>query len=258
MVAASFNVNGVRARLQIVLDWLAAVQPDVLCLQETKVQDEDFPADQFAAASYHVAFHGQKSYNGVAILSKTPPEDVRTGFSSGAHADQARLISGRLGATRVVNTYVPQGAEVGSEKFAYKLSWLAELEQELAELLAVEEQVLWVGDMNIAPDDRDVFDPDKYRGAVGFHPDEHEALRKLAALGFEDVFRRHNQDGGEFTFWDYRLPASLKRNLGWRIDHIMASEGLAAWSRRCWIDREPRALDKPSDHTPICAEFDLQ
>lgn len=257
MIVASFNANSIRARLQIVLNWLRDVEPDVLCLQETKVEDGDFPAEEIRGAGYHVAFHGQKSYNGVAILSKQAPTDVQTGFSSGVHADQARLISARVGTLTVVNAYVPQGAEVGSERFAYKLAWLGDLRGEIEARWLGDELLLWMGDLNIAPDDRDVFDPDKYRGAVGFHPDEHRALADIMALGFADVFRKHVPDAGQFTFWDYRLPGSVKRNLGWRIDHIMATEPLAGLSRRAWIDKTPRELPKPSDHTPVCAELEL-
>jgi len=257
MKVASFNVNGVRARLQIVLDWLTAEQPDIVCAQETKVQDKDFPAAAFEEVGYHVAFQGQKSYNGVAIFTREPLDDVQTGFLDGSFAEDARLIAGRLGDVHIVNTYVPQGQEVASEKFEYKLAWLAKLREEFAERFTPTDTVLWMGDVNIARDARDLYDPEAFAGEVSFHPDEHKALDAIMEWGFTDIFRKHVEDDGEYSFFDYRLPNALKRNLGWRVDHIMATASLAETSVRAWIDREPRALEKPSDHTPICAEFDL-
>lgn len=257
MVIASFNVNGIRSRLQILTDWLAATGPDVVCLQETKVQDHDFPRDALVAAGYQVAFAGQKSYNGVAILSREPAEDVRAGFSDGAFAEEARIITARIHGIRVVNTYVPQGQAVGSEKFVRKLLWMERLGAELDGFGAPAEPILWLGDLNVARDSRDVFDPQEFAGEVGFHPDEQAALEALLARGFTDVFREHVPDGGHYTFWDYRIPNGFKRNMGWRIDYIMACGGLAGKCAEAWIDAEPRRLEKPSDHTPVCARFEL-
>ncbi|MBP8954391.1 MAG: exodeoxyribonuclease III [Armatimonadetes bacterium] len=255
MIVASFNVNGIRARLEILLNWLATAKPDVVCLQETKVQDADFPVAALNEAGYQVAYHGQKSYNGVAILSRQGLEDVRLGFSDGSHPDDARLITARVGNIGVINTYVPQGQAVGSEKFAYKLDWLRTLRRELDRRWKPDEPVVWVGDLNVARDDRDVYDPEALRGEVCFHPDEQEALNFVMQWGMEDVFRRHVEEGGQFSFFDYRIPNGFKRKMGWRVDHVMASSVLAERSVRAWIDLAPRALDKPSDHTPICAEF---
>jgi len=257
MKAASFNVNGIRARLQILTDWLTSQQPDVLCLQETKVQDKDFPVAAFDEVGYHVAYHGQKSYNGVAILSREPLCDVTMGFADGQYAEDARLIRGRLGDVSIIDTYVPQGQDVESDKFRYKLQWVAKLAEEIVADHSPDQQVLWVGDLNIARDDRDIYDPEAFRGQVCFHPKEHEALEALVQWGFVDVFRKHVQEGEQYTFFDYRLPNGFKRNLGWRVDHIMATRPLADLSSEAWIDKEPRGLPKPSDHTPICARFEL-
>ena len=255
MIVASFNVNGIRARLGILLDWLATTRTDIVCLQETKVQDTDFPLGALEDAGYQVAFHGQKSYNGVAILSRHPVQESRFGFSDGRHPEDARLVCARIAGITVINTYVPQGQAVGSEKFAYKLDWLRSLRAELDATLTPDQPVIWVGDLNVARDDRDVHDPVALRGEVCFHPDEQAALEHVMGWGMQDVFRRHVPDPGQFSFFDYRVPNAVKRGIGWRVDHIMASRAVAEKSSRAWIDLAPRLLEKPSDHTPICAEF---
>jgi len=252
MKIASFNVNSVRARLPIVLDWLRAQRPDMLCLQETKVQDKDFPADAFADVGYHVAFRGQKSYNGVAIVSNEPLEDVDYGLDG---QDEARLIRGRLGDLHVVNTYVPQGHEVGSDKWQYKLEWFDRLAKLFTECYKTAELLLWMGDLNVAPEDRDVYDPKRLAGEVCFHPDEQAALQKVKDWGFVDVFRLHCDEAKQFSFFDYRMPRAVERRLGWRLDHILATRPLADRSTAAYIDLDPRVLPKPSDHTPIVAEF---
>lgn len=252
MKAASFNVNSVRARLPIVLDWLRAQRPDVLCLQETKAQDKDFPADAFADAGYQVAFRGEKSYNGVAIVSKEPLEDVDYGLDG---QDEARLIRGRLGDLHVVNTYVPQGHEVGSDKWQYKLEWFGRLGELFRGRYKTTDLLLWMGDLNVAPEDRDVYDPERLAGEVCFHPDEQAALQKVKDWGFVDVFRRHCDEAKQFSFFDYRMPKAVERRLGWRLDHILATGPLTERSTAAYIDLDPRVLPKPSDHTPIVAEF---
>lgn len=254
-LVATFNCNGIRARMPILLDWLAANSPDVLCLQETKVQDKDFPAGPLEEAGYRAAYWGQKSYNGVAILSRVAPEEVWRGFDDGGEEDQARLVSARFGDRWVVNTYIPQGREVGSEHFAYKLEFFARLGRWFGERFDPRQEVLWCGDLNVAPADLDVHDPDKLRGHVCFHPDEQAALAETMGWGFSDLFRRHHPDQRQFTFWDYRVPRGFKRDIGWRIDHIMVTAPLAAASVDCWVDPEPRGLVKPSDHTFLVAEF---
>jgi exodeoxyribonuclease-3 len=254
MKVASFNVNSLRVRLPLVLEWLAENQPDVLAVQETKVQDEDFPGEAFDKAGYNYAFKGQKSYNGVALFSKGRMKNVRRGFSE-EPKDEPRLISAEIAGITIVNTYVPQGQSPDSEKFQYKLKWFKRLRSYFQQNFKPDEPVLWVGDFNIAPEARDVYDAEALLGHVCFHPQVHEALREVMDWGFVDVFRMHCKEAGQYTFWDYRLSNSFNRNLGWRIDHIMATMPLAEKCTACYIDKNPRVAEKPSDHTPIIAEF---
>jgi exodeoxyribonuclease-3 len=255
---ATFNANSIRARQGIILDWLAAESPDVLCVQETKVQDADFPSDAYRAAGYASAFIGQKSYNGVAMLSRAPLDNVMRGLGDGAEEpEQARLIAGACRGVPIVNTYVPQGFEPGTDKFTYKLEWLQRLESFFTKHFSPDKPLIWTGDFNIAPAPQDVYDPDKMRGSCGFHPDEHAALERLRAWGFTDIFRKFVPEAQQYTFWDYRLRGGLSRNLGWRIDHIWATAPLAEQAARAWIDTAPRKLEKPSDHTFLIAEFDI-
>ncbi len=255
--AATFNANSIRSRLDIIVEWLSAERPDVLCVQETKAQDKDFPLEAIADAGWHVVFRGEKSYNGVAILSREVAENVAYGFDDGGPADEARLIRARFGSVDVVNTYVPQGQAVDSPVFAYKLEWFARLRRLFEKRYSADSHVLWMGDLNVAPEPRDVYDAKHLAGSVCFHPDEQAALRMVMDWGLVDVFRMHNAQAGEYSFWDYRVPNAVKRNIGWRLDHIIATKSLAAVSRRVAIDREPRLLVKPSDHTFVIAEFDI-
>lgn len=257
MKCATFNVNSIRARLPRLLEWLGENSPDILCLQETKVQDKDFPVEPLKEAGYHTSFRGQKSYNGVAILSRSPMEPVDP-FPALGQEGEARLVMGKWGDLLVVNAYVPQGVEVGSEKFQYKLSWLEGLGDYIASTCDPRAPLLVAGDFNVALEPEDVFDPKGMAGGVGFHPDEQARLRRLLDWGLVDVFRKHVQGGGHYTFWDYRIPNGLKRNLGWRIDYILASAPVAEKSRKAWIDVASRGLPKPSDHTFLVAEFDLE
>jgi exodeoxyribonuclease-3 len=229
---------------------------DVLCLQETKVQDVDFPTDAFDNISYNCAFKGQKSYNGVAILSKHPIEQAVFGFAD-EPKDEARVIKAEINGIVIVNTYIPQGHLPDSEKFQYKLKWFTRLLEYFRGNFDPLDKVLWTGDLNIAPRPVDVYDPETLLGHVCFHPDVHRALNEILNWGFVDVFRKHCDDANEFTFWDYRLRDSFYRNRGWRLDHIMATSPLAEKSATCYIDKEPRSAERPSDHTPIVAEFDL-
>ncbi|MFA5553596.1 MAG: exodeoxyribonuclease III [Phycisphaerae bacterium] len=256
MKIASFNVNSIRARLPIVLNWLKKHQPDVLCLQETKVQDADFPKDDFVQSGYEFVFKGQKSYNGVAIFSKDKIRNVRYGLDS-QPSDEPRLICAKIGKINVVNTYIPQGFEPQSDKFQYKLDWFERLLNFFKNNFKPTDLLVWVGDFNIAPEPRDLYDPQNLLGSVCYHPDVQKALKKVMDFGFVDVFRKHCDESGQYTFWDYRLPNAFKRNLGWRLDHIMATFPLAEKSAACYIDKEPRSVEKPSDHTPIVAEFKL-
>lgn len=253
---ASFNANGIRPRTPIILDWLKQNDPDVLCIQETKVQDPDFPEKPYQESGYYVAYIGQKSYNGVAIVSKAPLTDVRTGLRDNENIEEARFISGQTSnGIVIVNTYVPQGQQPDSEKFTYKLKWYERLLAHFRSNYNSETPLIWVGDLNVAPTSRDVYDPERLYGSVCYHPDEHKALEKLMEFGFIDIYRKHKPDEKEYTFWDYRIPNAVKRGLGWRIDHIMATRPVADISIDAWIDKSPRLLAKPSDHTFIVAEF---
>lgn len=255
---ATFNANSLRARLAIVCDWLKTHQPDVLCVQETKVQDHEFPHEAISECGYHVEFIGQKSYNGVAVISKNKPDRVVKSIGGNLEeVEQSRFIHATFGTIEIVNTYVPQGFEPGSDKFAYKLAWLARLKKYFEENFTPETNLIWMGDINIAPEPRDLYDPVKLAGGCGFHPDEHIALKDILSFGLTDVFRKHVDEDGQYTFWDYRMRGSLSRNLGWRIDHIYATPPMAEKSTTSYTDIEPRKLDKPSDHTFLIAEFDI-
>ncbi len=257
MKIASFNVNGIRARMPVILDWIEKETPDVLCMQETKVQDHEFPEEAFEKKGYFSAYKGRKSYNGVAIISREIPSSAESGFGDGDEAENTRIIRASFKNLIVVNTYVPQGRDPDSDQFTYKLAWFDRLLKYFENNFTPEMQVLWAGDFNVAPKPIDVYDPDKLLGSVGYHPKEHEALSNTMKWGFTDVYRIHKPDEKDFTFWDYRIPNSVKRGLGWRIDHICATRSLAEKSVSAWIDKGPRLSERPSDHTPILAEFNL-
>jgi exodeoxyribonuclease-3 len=255
---ATLNANSIRSRLELVLDWLRQEAPDVLCLQETKVQDADFPAEPFQDAGYHVVFRGQKAHAGVAIVSQEEPQEVVFGLDDGGEPDEPRLIRAVIGGIPVVNTYVPQGRSPDSEHFRYKLEWLARLRAFFERHYSPQESLLWMGDFNVAPDPIDVHDPKRLKNHVDFHPEARAALEQVLAWGFVDVFRRHHpQEPGQYTFWDYRVREALERGLGWRVDHIWATEPLALKSTEAWIDVEARRAERPSDHTFLVAEFAL-
>ncbi|MBX7135329.1 MAG: exodeoxyribonuclease III [Fimbriimonadaceae bacterium] len=256
MTIATFNANSVRARLDLILDYLAEHRPDVLAIQEIKVEDAKFPQEDFNAAGYNVIFHGIKSYNGVAIASLDPPKNVQLGFGDPEFQTDARAISAEINGIRILNTYVPNGNTVGSEKFAYKLKWLERMATH-CETLPRDQRQLWLGDINIAPTPNDVYDSPRKLGDVGHHPDEFAALDKILAWGWVDVFRQFHQGPGHYTFWDFLIPNGVDRNLGWRIDHIYADPELAKACVSCEIDRAPRLREKPSDHTVVTATFDI-
>jgi exodeoxyribonuclease-3 len=237
-----------------VLDWLEKNPVEVLCLQETKQQDADFPHAALLAAGYHTAFSGQKTYNGVAILSRLPLAEVQAGIPH--HEDeQKRVIAATIGGIRVVCVYVPNGQAVESDKYYYKLGWLQTLREWLAEELQRYPKLVLLGDYNIAPEDRDVHDPIVWQGNILVSEAERIQYRQLVKLGLFDSFRLFEQADKSFTWWDYRMMA-FRRNHGVRIDHILISEPLVSVCKSCVIDREPRKRDRPSDHTPIIAEFD--
>ncbi len=258
MRIATWNVNSVRARLPIIEQFIERQHPDVLAMQETKVADDDFPREPFENLGYLVVHGGQQSYNGVAIASRAPMELLTVGFDDGGPADPARLIAVRISGLPVVNTYVPQGRDPASEAFRDKLDWLQRLRSFFARHWSPDERLLWVGDMNVAPTPLDVWEPERHEGHADFHPDARAAFAHTASWGFVDVFRRHHPDAREYTFYDYRGPSAMDEGHGWRIDHIMATESLAEVSLRAWIDLEPRRAERPSDHAPLLAEFNLE
>jgi exodeoxyribonuclease III len=259
MKIASWNVNSLNVRLPHVLQWCAGAQPDVLALQETKLEDAKFPLAALREAGYDAAFSGQKTYNGVAILARAPISDVAHGID-GFDDPQRRILSATVGepgspqALRVVNLYVVNGQAVGSEKYAYKLDWLARVTAHLAEEIRRHPRLVVLGDFNIAPDDRDVHDPAAWHEQILCSTPEREALRRMLELGLHDSFRLFNQDGGHYSWWDYRQ-AAFRRNLGLRIDLVLVSEALRNQCRDATIEREPRTWERASDHTPVTLEI---
>jgi exodeoxyribonuclease-3 len=257
-VIATFNANSIRARLEQVVEWLGREAPDVLCLQETKAQDADFPAEALRACGYHVVFRGQKSYNGVALLSREEPQEVAFGLDDDGPADEPRLVRAVVRGIHIVNTYVPQGQSVDSPQFAYKLEWFERLGSFFERHYAPSEPALWVGDLNVAPEPIDVHDPKGLAEHVDFHPLARQALAALKEWGWVDILRKHHPgEPNQYTFWDYRVRNAQERNVGWRVDHILATDPLAQRSLRCWIDVEARRAERPSDHTLLVAEFAL-
>ena len=255
MKIATWNVNSLKVRLPHVLDWLEASEADVLCLQETKTTDENFPVDEITAAGYHVVFSGQKTYNGVAIISKQPVTDIVTDVD-GLDDPQRRILGATIGAVRVLNLYVVNGQEVGSEKYDHKLFWLEKVTRHIAAQLSNHDNFVVVGDFNIAPDDRDVHDPEAWHERILCSTPERDALKKIIDLGLVDTFRLFEQADNSFSWWDYRA-AGFRRNRGLRIDLILASQPLVEHCSACDIDKEPRSLERPSDHTPVIADFSL-
>lgn len=253
---ATWNVNSLNVRLPHVLAWCAEAEPDILGLQETKLVDEKFPEEELREAGYHAAFSGQPTYNGVALLSRTgPAEDVVTDIP-GLDDPQRRIIAGTIGDLRVINLYVVNGKEVGSDKFEYKLHWLEQVTAWIAAEMERHERVVVMGDFNIAPDDRDVHDPEAWAGGILCSEPEREALQTILGLGLTDTFRMFEQPEKTFSWWDYRRVA-FRRNAGLRIDLVLASKALADRCTRAWIDKEPRRQERPSDHTPAIAEFEV-
>jgi exodeoxyribonuclease-3 len=251
----TWNVNSLRVRLGQVLDWVAARQPDVLCLQETKLENKAFPVSELEAAGYHGLYSGQKTYNGVAILSRTPAADPAAELPGDEEDSQRRLLAATIGNVRVLNVYVPNGSEVGSEKFDYKLDWLARLNRYVAAELAAHERLLVVGDFNIAPQASDVYDPQLWSGSVLFSEPERAAFDRLLSLGLFDTFRKFEHPPASFSWWDYRAGA-FRRNNGLRIDHILSSRAMYDECVGCDIDKAVRALERPSDHAPVIARFE--
>lgn len=256
MKIASWNVNSLNVRLPQVLQWLESAQPDVLALQETKLTDDKFPAAEIEAAGYRVAFSGQKTYNGVALLSKSPMSEVIVDIP-GLDDPQRRILGATIDGVRVLNLYVVNGQEVGSEKFEYKLEWLEQVRKYIAQDLKSHRDYVVLGDFNIAPADADVYDPEAWFERILCSTPEREALQRILALGFRDSFRLFEQEEKQFTWWDYRLNA-FRRNMGLRIDLILASQAMAARCRGAVVDKVPRGWERPSDHAPVIADFDRE
>ncbi|MEA5509587.1 exodeoxyribonuclease III [Crocosphaera sp. UHCC 0190] len=262
MKVATWNVNSIRTRQSHVIDWLKTNDVDVLCLQETKVIDKDFPIIPFEELGYYTYIYGQKAYNGVAIFSRQPMTDVMTGFTpivgeslSQDFDEQKRVITGVINDVRIINLYVPNGSEVGSEKYQYKLQWFKVLQTYLEILRKKETYELCIcGDFNVALEDIDIYDPKNKEKHIMSSSLERESLQKILTIGLKDAFRKFTTDGGHFSWWDYRS-GGFQRNRGWRIDHLYLTDKLYKKAINCIIDREPRKLEKPSDHTPVIVEF---
>jgi exodeoxyribonuclease-3 len=253
MKLASWNVNSLKVRLPHVLDWLAQHQPDVLGLQETKTIDENFPVEDIEAAGYQVTYAGQKTYNGVAVLSKIKPADIITDVP-GLEDPQRRVLGVTIGELRFLNLYVPNGSEVGSEKYDYKLDWLEKLIAYVETQVKQHKNFVMVGDFNIAPDDRDLWDPVGWKDKILVSPHERAALQRLLDLGLTDTFRHFDQEENLYSWWDYRA-AGFRRNHGMRIDLLLSSPAMTKRCTASYIDKEPRKLERPSDHAPVVAEF---
>lgn len=253
MKIASWNVNSLNVRLPHLLDWLGSAAPDVVALQETKLENGKFPLDAIGAAGYRCVYSGQKTYNGVAILARDDPADALTDVA-GLDDPQRRILVATVAGVRIVNLYVVNGQSVGSEKFAYKLDWLDKVRAWLATELQRFPQMVVLGDFNIAPDDRDVHDPAAWHEQILCSTPERAALRSVTDLGLHDSFRLFNQEGGHYSWWDYRQ-AGFRRNLGLRIDLILASEALRSRCRSASIERTPRTWERPSDHAPVVLEL---
>ncbi len=253
---ATWNVNSIRTRLPLFLNWLEENKPHVVCLQETKVEDSNFPVWEINQSGYETVFYGQKSYNGVAILSKEPINNLQKGFRNGYDPENARLIAATISGVRLMNVYVPQGQTTDSEKFKYKLEFLHELKQEITYLNDSKKPFAIMGDFNIAPNAEDVWNEEIMKNKVSFHPKEHEQLKKISEIGLTDIFRKFNKKPGQFSWWDFRTHG-FERGEGMRIDYILANSALTSSCLTCIIDLSAREQDRPSDHAPVIGEFNI-
>ena len=262
MLVATWNVNSIRSRIDHVKDWLIANNVDILCLQETKTEDQFFPVEIFSKLGYEVSISGQKSYNGVAIISRFPISDVKIGFNSvisdyndlSILSEQKRIISAEINDVRIINVYVPNGSSLDSDKFIYKEKWIECLEIYLREINSNNTPICLLGDFNIAPEDRDIHTPSNYRDTIMASSRERKLLKDALKVGLEDVFRIFEPGDKNWTWWDYRHSA-WERDKGWRIDHIYLTEDILSFANSCWIDKEPRSRDKPSDHAPVVVDI---
>lgn len=250
LTVVTWNVNSIRSRFPLLEAFLREHAPDILCLQETKTTDDRFPYRELEALGYRSVHYGQKTYNGVAILTRHPLQEEAAGFHNGWDPENARLIMASIAGLRIVNVYVPQGSQVGSDKFHYKLEFLDQLREELKRQLHEHSNVVVVGDLNIAPDARDVVSAEDMKDQVSFHPQEHQRFERLLALGLIDLFRAVEPGIALYSWWDFRT-RGFERGEGMRIDHILGSPSVSTRVERCWIDLENRAQPKPSDHAPV-------
>jgi exodeoxyribonuclease III len=255
MKVATYNVNSIRQRLPLVLDWITTNNPDVMCLQETKVQDHEFPEEAIRKAGYYASYRGMKAYNGVATLSLTAPEKVIHGLHEGPDNEDFRILQTVVKGIPIINSYVPQGYSISSEKYAFKLEWFRRLRAYFEAELTADQPAIWVGDLNVAPEPIDVYHPEKRVNDVDFHIDARTAYKETVAWGFVDVFRKLHPEVVQYTYWDYFRNA-VERNFGWRIDHILATVPLAERCRSAAVDMAARKVKGASDHTVVWAEFD--
>ncbi len=255
MKIATFNANSIRARLGIVLDWLKSEQPDVLSIQETKVQDHEFPKEAIESAGWNVIFTGQKSYNGVCFISKEPLKRIPWKLYPDDPAEDARLIQAEYKGIKLFNTYIPQGFEIDSPKYQKKLKYYKDLKEYFTKNLKVNEPALWMGDLNVAPEEIDLARPKENEDHACFHIDARNALKSTMEGLWTDLFREKEKGPDHYTYWDFRYVPAFSRNLGWRIDHILGTKPMVSRLKKIWIDKKPRALEKPSDHTFLIAEF---
>ena len=256
MKIASWNVNSIKVRLPRVIKWLKKEGPDILCLQELKCVEEKFPYSEFQSLGYHALVFGQKTYNGVAILSRIPPKQEVLGLSNSENDPQARFVAAKYGNAHVISAYIPNGSEVGSEKYAYKLDWYQRLVKHLETHYQKDDLLLLCGDFNVAPENRDVHNLETWRESVLCHEDARGALSRILEWGLVDTFREYESEAGFYSWWDYRR-LGFQRNDGLRIDFVLATKPLAKVLQKAWIERDERKGEKPSDHVPVMAEFDL-
>ncbi|CAN5182311.1 exodeoxyribonuclease III [soil metagenome] len=254
MIISTWNVNSISVRLPQLIEWLQTHKPSVVCLQETKTVDEKFPLQQLSEIGYNCDFYGERSYNGVAILSDRPIMNVRKGFIDGDADSQRRLIEADVDSVHIINVYIPNGSAVGSSKYEFKMNWLEKLRQHIQHNHDMTKQLVLCGDFNIATEDKDCYNAELVKGTIMVSDAERESLNKIKSLGFVDTFRINNQESGEYSWWDYRM-GCFRRNMGFRIDHVWASESLAARCDSVFIDKAPRKKERPSDHAPVVATF---
>jgi exodeoxyribonuclease-3 len=252
---ATFNANSIRARLGIILDWLKKENPDVLAVQETKVQDPEFPKEAIESAGWNVIFHGQKSYNGVAFISKNPLPILEKRLYPKDKEEQARFLVSEIEGVKLINTYIPQGFDIESEKYQYKLKFFKDLKKYFEKNISTDTPAIWMGDLNVAPTEIDLNNPQGNQNHPCFHIDARKALEDVMKNKWTDLFREKEKGPGHYTFWDFRQPSTFERNLGWRIDLLLGTPPMVSRLQKIWIDTKPRGLEKPSDHTFLIGEF---